>query len=92
MEYVSFVWMTASETLLGRLAAIQTRAVKIIALTGTSMNRNTIQPLTQRRQVCALTLFHRIYHENAPILLNSMHPPPVALSARGNQHLTAQLL
>ena len=76
MEYVSFVWTAASKTSLVQLGATQRRAVKIIAISEASLSRNAIQPLAQRRNISALTLFHWIYHGDAPKLPNSMLPPP----------------
>jgi hypothetical protein len=75
MEYASSVWMGASETALARLDAIQRRALKIIGLPQDAMKEIAIQPLSQRRNVGALTLLHRIYHQEAPALLNSLCPP-----------------
>ena len=74
MTYVSSVWMAASKTWVGRLDAIQRRAVKIIAMPEASLSRGAIQPLAQRRQVGAFTLFHRIYHGDAPSLFSSLLP------------------
>ena len=51
----------ASETSLGRLDVIQTRAVKIIAMPEASLSRNANQPLAKRREVGGLTLFHRMH-------------------------------
>ena len=59
--------MAPSETSLGRLDAIQRRAVKIMS--EAPLSRNAIQPLAQRRQVGAPTLFHWIYNGDALTLL-----------------------
>ena len=93
MEYISSVWMAASETSLGILDATQSRDIKIIAIPEASLRRNAIQPLAQRRPVGALTLFHQIYYGDAPTLLNGMLPlPPVvrrATRASTPQHTAA---
>ena len=81
MEYLSFVWMAASETSLGRFDVIQRRTAKIIVMAASSLRRNAIQPLAKRRQVGALTLPHLIHYGDAPTLLNSMLPPPHTLLA-----------
>lgn len=74
MEYASTVWMGACPTVLSRLDSIQRRALKIINLPADALNRSQIQPLKLRREVGALTLLHRIYHKEAPTLLNSILP------------------
>ena len=88
MEYVSSVWMAASETSLGRLDVIQRRAVKIIAMQEASLSRNTTQPLAHRRQVGELTLFHQIYLGYAPTQLSNMLPPP-PVSVKSHQASTS---
>ena len=90
MEDGSSVWMAASETSLSRLDAIQMGAVQNCS---SARGMKAIQPLAQRRQVGALTLFHQIYHKDAPTLLNSVLPPPpvvrVATRASTYRHTAA---
>ena len=74
MEYASTVWMGASATSLGWLDAIQRRALRIIKLPQDILYAKQIQPLAQRRNVGALTLLHRMYHGDAPALMNSLLP------------------
>ena len=76
MEYASTVWMGASPTSLAWLDAIQRRALKIINLPQDDLDSIQIQPLEQRRNVGALTLLHRMYHQEAPAMLNSLLPEP----------------
>jgi len=76
MEYASTVWMGASATSLSSLDAIQRRATKIIDMPQDSLDSIQIQPLEQRRNVGALSLLHRMYHQDAPTLLNNLLPGP----------------
>ena len=76
MEYAWTVWMGVSPTTLAWLEAVQRRALKIINLPQDSLDRKQIQPLEQRRNVGALTLLHRMYHQQATALLNSHLPEP----------------
>jgi len=76
MEYASTVWMGASRTSLAWLDAIQRRALKIINLPQDTLVGKQIQPLEQRRHVGALTLLHRMYHQEAPARLCSLLPEP----------------
>ncbi len=80
MEYASSVWTGASPTSLARLDAIQRRAVEIIGVPSESPLLDSIQPLQHRREVGALTLFHRMYHGAAPDLLVQMLPPPAPVT------------
>ena len=83
MEYVTSVWMAASIRLVGRLNIVQ-RTVKSIAIPETYLSRDDIQPPAQRRQIGALTFFHRIYYVYAPTVSNSMLPPtPIVRKAIG---------
>ncbi len=74
MEYASTVWMGASNTSLAQLDAIQRRALKIINLPQDTLVGKQIQPLEQRRHVGALTLLHRMYHQEAPARLCGLLP------------------
>ncbi|KAI8496905.1 hypothetical protein Bbelb_255600 [Branchiostoma belcheri] len=76
MEYASTVWMGVSATSLSALDAIKKRAIKIINLPQDSPDKIQIQPLEQRRNVGALSLLHRMYHQNATTLLTSLLPEP----------------
>ena len=76
MEYASSVWMGACPTSLSWLDAIQRRAIKIINAPPDALDKIQIQPLAQRRNVGCLTLLHRMYHQEAPSLLNGLLPKP----------------
>lgn len=84
MEYSSCAWMGATPTSLSQLDAVQKRAMRIIGITTDDLNSNStnIQPLCHRRAVGALSLFHRMYHGNAPDLLCELLPEPHVIDPR----------
>ena len=47
-------------------------------LSNRGFSEQECHPTTSTRRVGALILFHQIYHGDAPILLDSMHHPPVS--------------
>ena len=82
MEYSSTAWYGATPTSLAQLDAVQRRAIRIIGLPENDLLSHQIQPLATRRQVGALTLFHRMYYGEAPELLLQLLPEHHQLDPR----------
>ena len=82
MEYASSAWFGATPTSLSQLDAVQGRAVRIVDLPGDGLISHQIQPLGTRREVGALTLFHRMYCGEAPGLLCQLLPEHLQLGPR----------
>lgn len=68
--------MGAIPTSLLQLDAIQRRASRIVDIPANELDSLQIQPLAQHRAFGAASLFHRIYHGNAPDLLSEPRPEP----------------
>ena len=79
MEYLSPIWMGASETSLGKLDAIQKRATKIIGQK--TSDRYVSQSLHHRRGVSSFCLAHRMLHKSAPLPIQSLCPPRIPAPA-----------
>ena len=82
MEYASSAWFGATPTSLSQLDAVQRRAIRIIDLPEDDLISHQIQPLGTRREVGALTLFHRMYYGEAPELLCQLLPEHLQLDPR----------
>ena len=82
MEYASSAWFGATPTALSQLDAVQRRAIRIIDLPEDDLISHQIQPLGTRREVGALTLFHRMYYGEAPELLCQLLPEHLQLDPR----------
>ena len=82
MEYASTAWCGATPTSLAQLDAVQRRAIRINDLPESDLLSHQIQPLATRRQVGALTLFHRMYYREAPELLLQLLPDHHQLDPR----------
>ena len=75
-------WFGATPTSLSQLDAVQRRAIRIIDLPEDDLISHQIQPLGTRREVGALTLFHRMYYGEAPELLCQLLPEHLQLDPR----------
>ena len=75
------VWC-CTPTSLSQLDAVQRRAIRIIDLPEDDLISHQIQPLGTRREVGALTLFHRMYYGEAPELLCQLLPEHLQLDPR----------
>ena len=82
MEYASSAWFGTTPTSLSQLDAVQRRAIRIIDLPEDDLISHQIQPLGTRREVGALTLFHRMYYGEAPELLCQLLPEHLQLDPR----------
>ena len=82
MECASSAWFGAAPASLSQLDAVQRRAVRIVDLPGDDLISHQIQPLGTRREVGALTLFHRMYYGEAPELLCQLLPEHLQLDPR----------
>ena len=82
MEYASSAWFGATPTSLSRLDAVQRRAIRIIDLPEKDLISHQIQPLGTRRAVGAITLFHRMFYNEAPELLCQLLPEHLQLDPR----------
>ena len=82
MEYASSAWFGTTPTSLSQLDAVQRRAIRIIDLPEDDLISHQIQPLGTRREVGALTLFHRMYYGEAPELLCQFLPEHLQLDPR----------
>ena len=82
MEYASSAWFGATPTSPSQSDAVQRRAIRIIDLPEDDLISHQIQPLGTRREVGALTLFHRMYYGEAPELLCQLLPEHLQLDPR----------
>ena len=82
MEYASSAWFGVTPTSLSQLDTVQRRAIRIIDLPEDDLISHQIQPLGTRREVGALTLFHRMYYGEAPELLCQLLPEHLQLDPR----------
>ena len=86
LEYCSHIWGGAPKTTLKLLDSVQRRAVRLInkhSLTG------TLQSLSQRRAVAALSIFYRYYHGQCSAELSTLIHP-AAWSQRTTRSTTSQ--
>ena len=74
--------LVQTPTSLSQLDAVQRRPIRIIDLTEDDLISHQIQPLGARREVGALTLFHRMYYGEAPELLCQLLPEHLQLDPR----------
>lgn len=75
MEYACLSWMSASQTLLSQLNAIQSKALRIIGVNDADAAENlAIDSLHHRRQVAATTLLYKMHTSHIPADLRALLP------------------
>ena len=84
-EYGSHLWREASKHSLATLDAIQKRAIKLI---GDPALTNSLDYLSHRRPIFALSLYYRYYHGVCSVELTTI--PPKALFTRNKRFSNAQ--
>ena len=86
LEYGSHLWRGASKHSFATLNAIQKRAIKLI---GDPALTNSLDSLTHRRTISALSLYYRYYHGVCSVELKSIILPK-ALFSRTTRFSNAQ--